>query len=152
MKSLLSILVFAILPTAALADERPDPHRVHRLEFVVAESDGGKVTETNSYTFILEENHSGELRVGANVALQPSASRIDVGRDLRVVYTMIGDDLLLQTAVEISSAEDATVIRRITVKADALVSPGKSPALVTSLEDPVSHRRYQVTVTATRLR
>jgi hypothetical protein len=63
----------------------------------------------------------------------------------------VGEDLLVDDDVEISTIKDAQTFRKLAAKGNALVQPGK-PALVASVEDPVSHKQVQVTVTATKLR
>jgi hypothetical protein len=150
-----TILLLSFLPLTALAsasaEERPDQRHIYRLDFVVAENDPGKPATTSTYTLGLEEEHVGEIRMGTNVAMQPSNVRIDVGLSLHCSFTTVGEDLLIDSDAEISAAEDPSSIRKMSAKGDALVSPGKS-ALITSLEDPLSHKHYQVTVTATKLR
>ena len=53
--------------------------------------------------------------------------------------------------IEMSSSEEAAGIHKLTAVTDAFVAPGK-PTLVASLDDPASHKRYQVSVTATKVR
>ena len=134
----------------AQAAKRPEPGHVYRLDFVVSSSDASKPVSHSSYTMNLEEDRSGELHLGTNVALSPQA-RMDVGLKIRCSYAMVGDDLLLHNATEISSFDDPPTVHKIATSGDALVAPGKL-ALVNSLEDPVNHRRYEIEVTATKLR
>lgn len=149
MKSLLSILCLVGATTAALAD--PAPSHVYRLDYTVTEVIAGKPAQTSSYTLVLEEHDLGKLELGKNLALYPSNARVDVGLRIDAHYTTIGDDVLLQTGVEVSAAESPSTIRKLLARGDALVSPGK-PALVSSLDDPATHTRYEVTVTTTKLR
>jgi len=91
--------------------------------------------------------------MGSNVALSPSAAsspRMDVGLKLRGSIRPAGDDLVFHGALEMSSREDTT-IQKISADGDAVLTGGRS-ALVASLEDPLSHRHYQVTAAATKLR
>ncbi len=137
---------------AAPAPKRAEPRHMYRLDFVVASDDPTNkagLPGGGTYTLNLEENRRGEIRSGSNIPLS-SGSRIDVGTKLRAVYTSLGDDLLLDSSTEIS-AGDSGSIRKLTAEGEALVTPGK-PALIASAEDPQGHSRYQVTVTATRLR
>lgn len=154
----------------ARAKTPPEQRHVYRLEFAVSASDGGKPASSSAYTLNVEEDRGGELHIGSNVPLQTNVSpggaapRQDVGLKIRCSFTSAGDDLLLHTSVEMSSVDDppperdrvrepsaALAIRKISTAGDAVVSPSK-PALVNSLEDPITHRRYQVTATATKLR
>jgi hypothetical protein len=132
------------------ASRAPEQHHVYRLDFVVSTTETSKPVVSNSYTMNLEEEHGGELHLGTNVALSAQA-RQDVGLKIHCSYAMIGDDLLLHNSTEMSSIEDPPTIRKIATSGDAVVAPGKL-ALINSLEDPMSHRRYEVAVTATKLR
>ena len=134
------------------SEKPPSARRVYRLDFVVASSDPTSQTGLPGgglYTMNLEENRAGEIRSGSNIPLGTGA-RVDVGTKLRALFTPLGDDLLLDSSTEIS-AGDSGSIRKLTAQGEALVTPGKS-ALIASAEDPQGHSRYQVTVTATRLR
>ena len=136
----------------SISQTPPGARRVYRLDFVVASSDPSSQTGLPGgglYTMNLEENRPGEIRSGSNIPLS-SGSRVDVGTKLRALFTPLGDDLLLDSSTEIS-AGDSGSIRKLTAQGEALVTPGK-PALIASAEDPQGHSRYQVTVTATRLR
>jgi hypothetical protein len=136
---------------SAEAPATPRAHHVYRLDFVVSSGDAGK----GAYTIVVDEDHGGgELRVGANVSLsgptQPMV-RQDVGLLLRYNVMTIGDDLLLHGITELSAFDEPSRISKLTANGDAFVAPGK-PALVASVEDPEHHHRYQVMVTATKLR
>lgn len=138
--------------TASAPQARRAPGPVYRLDFVVSGADAGKPAGNGAYSINLEEDQSGEIRVGANVPLTPNgSSRQDVGLKLHVTYRLVGADLLLRDNVELSAIEEPAQIRRISSSGDAWVSPGK-PTLVASAEDAATHRHYEVMVTATRLR
>lgn len=124
--------------------------RVFRLDFVVSTTDASKPVSSSTYTLNLEEERGGELHLGNNVALSSSA-RQDIGLKIHCEYEMVGDDLLLHNSTEMSSFDDPPSIRKIATSGDAVLVPGKL-ALIDSLEDPTSHRRYEVAVTATKLR
>jgi hypothetical protein len=144
----------AAAPLAAAPAKPPEAHHVYQLDFAL--SSGG------AFTLALEEGRNGEIMVGANVPLQTSTAgaspRQDVGLKLRCSFMPAGDDLLLHTNLEMSSADDApqapataVAIRKLVTEGEALVSPGKL-ALVSSVDDPMGHKHYQLTVTATKLR
>jgi len=122
--------------------------RVMRFDFVVSSGEAGKPDSSSHYELSLEEDHTGEVRIGSNIALSGQA-RMDTGLLIRCSFATEGDKLLLQTSTEMTSPEEGSAIRKIVANGNALVAPGK-PALVASLEDPGSHKRYQVTVTATK--
>lgn len=133
-----------------------DQRRVYRLEFSVASIDPRKPTSTSAHTMNLEESMTGEIRVGSNVPLTghgggAGVARQDVGLLIRGTFTPVGDDLLLENSFEMSSVDEGAAVRKIAMRGDAVVTPGK-PALVGSAEDPMTHRRMEVTVVATKLR
>ena len=55
------------------------------------------------------------------------------------------------SSVDEAGAAGPVAIHKLSTSGDALVAPGK-PALISSIEDPTGHKRYQLTVTATKLR
>ena len=97
--------------------------------------------------------------VGKNVALSAPAApgapsvgaspRQDVGTKVKAQFRTTGDDVLLDVTVEMSTFDPPTTVRKMVAKGSALASVGK-PALVTSLDD--ANKRYQLTVTPTKLR
>ena len=142
------------------ASAKPGAHHVYRLDYVVTVSEPGKTTTTSTHTMSVEEGNSGDLHAGANVPLVTSSTgsspRQDVGLVLRCHLSRVGEDLLLHSTAEISGPESGDdpgprAIRKISANGDALVSPG-TPAVVASVQEPVSGARYEVTVTATKLR
>jgi hypothetical protein len=139
-------------PAPAKRSEPAEPGPVYRLDFVVTSGDGAKPATSGTYTINLEENRSGDIHMGMNVPLTPTGSaRQDVGIKLHCHFQRVGDDLLFHDNMEMSALEEPSTIRKISVNGNALISPGK-PALVASAEDVATHRRYQVMVTATKLR
>jgi hypothetical protein len=142
-------------PAAAHTSAKPPEARhVYRLDFGL--SSGG------AFSLTLEEDRGGDVRMGSNVPLQTGASspRQDVGLNLHCSYVTIGDDLLLHTNFEMSSVDEpasppavvqTVAIHKVATAGDVLIASGK-PVVVNSIEDPVGHKRYQLTVTATKLR
>lgn len=137
--------------SAKSASRKPaELRRLYRLDFVIATTEPGKPASTSAHTMNLEESSHGEIRVGTNVPLSTQA-RMNVGLLVRCGFVPVGDDLLLDTDVELTSADDMPAIRKLTMRGNALVAAGRS-SLVASAEDPGSHKRVEVTVTATKLR
>jgi hypothetical protein len=137
---------------------------VYRFDFGLTTSDGtGAPPVASSFTLNLMEHDKGEVHVGKNVALTTStatsasggqapvtSARQDVGLKVAAHFYMAGDEPLLDVALEMSSFDPpSNAIRKVVVKSDVLAFTGK-PAVVTSLDD--DHKRYQLTVTATRVR
>ena len=143
---------------------------MYRLDYTFTSNEAGKPPTSTAYTLNVEENSVGEIRLGNNIPLQtspaPSASsapsamrpfaspRQDVGFLLRCNYNVAGEDLLLHSDLEMSTADQQqpiATIHKMTLRGDALVSPGKS-AVVSTSEDPSTHQHYQLSVSATKLR
>jgi hypothetical protein len=169
----------ADIPSAGARSGKPENRAMYRLDFTFASTEAGKPTTTTAYTLNLEEHSKGEINLGRNVPLQvnPAASgsaapgasaagsaparfgtpRQDVGFLLRCSFTSSGEDLLLDSLVEMSGvdptpdARGVHSIQKLNLKGNALVTPGKT-AVVSSSEDPATHQRYQLSVTATKLR
>jgi len=128
----------------------PEQRRVYRLELLVATTDPGKPPVNSTQTLNVEERMTGDLHLGSNIPIS-SQARQDVGLMIRCTLTPVGDDVLLEHGIEMSSADEGGAIRKVSMRGSSVVSPGK-PALLASAEDPTTHRRFEVTVTATKLR
>ncbi len=147
----------------------PKGRHVYRLDYALTVTEPGKAATTSAYVLNIEEGSGGDLHAGANVPLVSGPSghlspRQDVGVKLRSNLTRAGGDLILHSDVELSGVEPGIplenfdlpdprprTIHKISAGDDAVVTPGKS-ALVASVEEPTTHARYEVTVTATKLR
>ncbi len=129
---------------------RPQERHVYRVDFVVVANEPGKAAQSSAYTLNLEDFDNGEIHLGSNIQLSPQA-RQDVGLKIKASLQPRGDDLLLRDAVELSGVEESQTIHKITTTGDAYLHAGQQ-TLVASLEDPLSHKRYQVSASATRLR
>ena len=128
----------------------PEERHVYRLDFVVVANEPGKAAQSSAYTLNLEDYDNGEIHLGSNVQLTPQA-RQDVGLKIKASVASRGDDVLLHDAVELSGIDEPQTIHKLTTSGDAFLRVGQQ-ALVASLEDPLSHKRYQVSASATRLR
>ena len=133
---------------------------MYRFDFGLTASDGtGGAPTTSSFTLNLQEGDKGEVHVGKNVLLSapsppsgtasPGGPRQDVGLKVAAGFRAVGDEPLLDVSLELSTFDPPSTIRKVVAKSDALAFAGK-PVLVTSLEE--DHKRYQLTVTATRVR
>ncbi len=145
----------------------------YRLDFVLAELEGPKTVNTRSYSIWLS---SGEGRGGgASVRAQNeipvvtaaagekpasvSYRNVGVGIDFRL--TESGSGLVLSLSGSISyvvpaeqGSDSKTVLpvfRRIDLNAYTLLTLGKA-TLISGVDEPGSKRRYELQVTATRLK
>lgn len=122
---------------------------VYRLDFtVVSEAD---TVPADKLTLNLEEHSIGEVRAGSNVPLSPSNARQDIGFLLKASYMMSGDALMLETDTELSALDDASRVKKLVTRSEALVVPGK-PTIVASVEDARTKKKFELDVTATKLR
>lgn len=157
-----SLLVVVLGAAPAYADPPAPPSSarpVYRFDFAVTGVDDGPRSNPATYTLVLQENQTGHVSTGTNIALGPSANgaaapRMDVGLNLHFSFAQRGPALLLTGGFELSTA-DATgggpvSVHRVRSESVVAVSPG-TPALVTSVYDLTSHRRYEVTVSAQRV-
>jgi hypothetical protein len=147
--------------TAASPHPPPQDRAVYRFDFGLTTNDGtGAPPTTSSFTLNLQEHDKGEVHVGKNVALASAAPapgatggasgpRQDVGLKVAAQFHIVGGEPLLDTSLEMSTFDPPSTIRKVVAKSDAFALAGK-PVLVTSLEE--DHKRYQLTVTATKVR
>jgi len=158
----------------AAATEKPAHPSVYRLEFTVREVEDGKVLNSRIYTMSAENDHRVSIRVGNRVpyvtgyAPKEGGTTVgtqfqyyDVGTNLDCrLHEHEGYILLEGVGVDISSVvrgpEGASgtpnpVVRSARASVDVAVVPGK-PTMVTTLDDVSSNRRYEVEVTATKVK
>jgi len=162
------ILFYATAPSAIAQQNEPAPSatetakriptmRYYRLDFVVRESDQGKVLSQRSYSLgvaaagVTEGRDWWSLRAGTKV---PAGSNyVDVGFNIDVRPEDAGGALQLRLKADLSSlAPDATnvnlpPIRQMRVE-EAVLVPINKPTVVFNAEDPSSKHQFQIEVTA----
>jgi hypothetical protein len=150
---------------ASEASKAPEkPVSVYRLEFVVRELEGGKTINSRAYTMSVEDGDVGRIRVGNKIPFSSAKDQFqyfDVGINIDCRLRDLGSYILLEnTQIEISSivkdepAGGGTpnpIMRQARASVAAAITPGK-PAVITSMDDVSSNRRYEVEVTATKLK
>jgi hypothetical protein len=140
-------------PPAIALPHAPERH-IYRLDFVLTSSDGAAAATTTAFTLNLLEAENGQVMVGKNIPLvatssgPASSARQDVGLRIKTKCRTLGDDVLLEVDTEMS-ASDPPAIRKVLMYGGGLASLGKSTVL-SILDD--DHKRYQLSVTPTRLR
>jgi hypothetical protein len=131
--------------------------RYYRLDFVVRESDQGKLLSQRAYSLgvaaagVAEGRDWWSLRAGTKV---PAGSNyVDVGFNLDVRPEDAGGALQLRLKADLSSvAPDAgnttlPPIRQMRVE-EAVLVPINKPTIVFSSEDPSSKHQFQIEITA----
>jgi hypothetical protein len=173
------LLVFCIaLPAQEEQNSKPEPHLAnwYKIEVTLSELDGGRKTNTRSYTLNAEENgREAILKLGDRVPIPtgPKASRedlkglvntqftyIDVGLNIscyvrerqgRIGLTLTADQSgITVPASTVDAAPDRPVIRQLRMENTAFVTLGK-PILVATVDDPAkANHRYTVEATVTK--
>jgi hypothetical protein len=136
------------------------PKHFYRLNYVLKESDEGKII--NQRGFVMSVSTEGtswrSLRAGSRLPLAGANPKdvnyIDVGVNIDTRVQDAGDGLAMDVTTEISSAGAESnsgappIIRQVKVRSEALVAMGK-PTLLFSADDPASRHRFELEVTAT---
>ncbi len=140
------------------------PHSAFRLDFQIYELEGGKRVNERSYTLVVNEGGSGNLRVGSRVPIVLSAEKgvqyQDVG--LRIgsrVFEREPGDVVLEADVDVSSfaipeqaeTKGTPILRTLSEAVSTRPALGK-PVLLASVDDVGSKKRTQVEVTVTRVK
>jgi hypothetical protein len=152
-------------PPPPAAEKTVKPVSVYRLEFTVREVEDGKRLNSRSYVMSVQDGSAGMIRVGNRIPYSSGKEQFqyyDVGINIDCRLREKENYVLLDNAtVEISSVVKADsaeanptsnpVVRQARARIDVAVTPGK-PTMVTSLDDVSSNRRYEVEVTATKVK
>jgi len=137
---------------------------VYRLEFAVREMEDNKKINSRSYTMLVEDGDWGRIRVGNRIPYNTGKDQFqyfDVGINIDCHLRDHGNYIMLEnTSIEISSIvkdESSTggtpnpIVRQARSSVEPVITPGK-PAVITSLDDVSSNHRYEVEVTATKVK
>lgn len=182
MKRLFVVLAFLIVSVFAVAQEKSSetqspqpkiekPLSFYKVEYVLRELQDGKTTNSRNYVMTIENNDRGEAKVGARVPVATSMSPngnvpsqwqyMDVGLNIGCRAVGHDDYVSLHTDIEISSfalpeqqapgASGQPVVRQMHTGMAAVVPLGK-PTVIGIIDDVNSTKRYEVSVTATRLK
>jgi hypothetical protein len=147
----------------------PAVKHYYRLNYVLKEWDDGKVINQRAYTLpttaradtLTISTTAGDewtrLRAGTRLPVPKGneVSYIDVGVNIDNRLREAGDMLSLELTADITSAApetgNATVapaLRQVRATTQSLITAGK-PAIVFTADDPASHHRFELEVTAT---
>ena len=177
------ILLIALLALPVLAqsqEPRKEPEkekRVYKLDYVIAELESGKRTDTREYTMLVEggsdraKNNWGRVRVGTripvvtNVAGNATIQFLDVGVNIDALVRSVDESSVgLTTKVEGTSVISAGVeaeklktaagqptMRQFRTENEVRI-PFAKPVVLFTMDEPNSKRSFQVLVTATLVR
>jgi hypothetical protein len=160
--------ILLICASSASAQDKPatapaasaTPKHYYRLNYVLKESDEGKVI--NQRSFVMSASTEGtswrSMRAGTRLPLgganPKDVNYIDVGVNIDTRIQDSGEGLAMDVTTDISSAGTENnsgappVIRQVKVRSEALVPVGKPTTLFTA-DDPASRHRFELEVTAT---
>jgi hypothetical protein len=140
----------------------------YRLEFTLSELDDlGKKINSRTYSLVTMTTRSSKIRVGGRVpvATNPESNLpqmqfqyLDIGMNIDCFVEEQDGFVILNSQVEASSAapqrDEKThqpVIRQLRSDIRTVLAPGK-PTVVASMDDPTSKERFQLDVTATKVK
>jgi hypothetical protein len=152
-----SLVLAGLLAAPAVADSATPPPSIYRFDISITGAEADPMAAPATYTITIDENHSGRVGTGANIALggANSNTRQNVGLDMKISYSLRGTTVVLAgnlelTSVEPSSTNGATTIHRTGAESTIAIT-GTAPTLFTSVYDVVSHRRLEVNITAKKV-
>jgi hypothetical protein len=145
------------------------PAIYYRLDFAIRELNGEKLVDTRNYSLWAQSGVSESMAAGSEVPYPGSVfTTAGSGQSKSINYRSVGvtihcsvkegtDGHKLDLNMEISDVippekdSDGIAFRRVSINSRALLSLGK-PTTVSITEDPASRHRFQVDVTATKLK
>jgi len=166
-----------MMPPLAYSQERPSGGTsVYRLEFNIHDGADSAAKAGRRYSQTIEMNGKGVFRVGSKVpyatgAMQAGASAgasavatqynyADIGVNIDSRLREAGEKILVLADLDLSTIaqRDKTsagtpltpTISSLRVTVSAALTPGK-PALVASIDDPVTMRKFDVEATITKV-
>jgi hypothetical protein len=150
-------------PKKKAFDDTQRPKGDYRVEFTLTELQDGQRSNLRSYTMTLHSFVMSQVRSGSRVPISTGESKgfeyLDVGHniDCRVVSEREDGYVVLFSTVEVSnivpggsSQSGNPVLRQLRSQMQGEVQLGKR-TLISSIDDPLSTRRFQIEVTATKL-
>ncbi len=145
------------------------PVAAYRLDFVIRELQSTKVINSRQYMMIVEDGKRGDLKIGTRLPV-PSGPRetkaftyYDVGLNLWSVVQSNGSSIALNTTLDLSTLpgtdEEASKwqevgappIRQVRTSFPALVREGQQTT-IGGMDDITTNRRYEISVTATKVK
>jgi hypothetical protein len=145
---------------SSAAVQQPTPKHYYKLNFVLRETDEGKVLNQRTFSMdVLSDSREWwNMRSGTRVPFSGSkdVSYIDVGVNLDVRAEEAPDGLQMQITSEISSVASETgvgvaapAVRQLKTRSAVLAPVGK-PSVVFTADDAASKHRFELEVTPTR--
>ena len=141
------------------------PLQTYRIEFNVREIEGGKRLNSRSYMMMAQDGDWGKVRVSDGVRFQADSNSTlvvsrDVGMSIDCRPREQEDSVALAIHAELTSLAPQTeatptlpgpFLRTERTEVQSIVTLGK-PTLVAGMDDVVTNRRYEIEVTATKVK
>jgi hypothetical protein len=146
---------------AATTEQKPVA--AYRIEITVREIEDGKRLNSRNYMMVVEDGSWGRIRVGSRVPIvggEKGLTYNDVGMNIDCRPRGREDSVALDFSLESSgvvaqeqprAADTNPVIRQQRSNLTSVVTPGK-PTLIATMDDVVTNRRYEIEVTATKVK
>jgi hypothetical protein len=146
--------------------EEPLSKNTYRVEFTIKELDGNKQVNSRHYLMNVNEKEWGRVRSGSRVPVSyiinssTQTQYQDVNMNIDCQPLTVGEDVQLGIKVEFTSlanperAQETTtlpLLRQQQLNVTAMITPGK-PTLVGSIDDVTSTHRFEIDVTATKVK
>jgi hypothetical protein len=147
----------------------PKSLNAYRVDFLLTELEDGKKNNSRTYSLVAREGILNKLRAGVRVPIAtnmgsiPQFQYLDVGmnidcrveeREGSLVLTAVADSSSFSLPGEPKapgSVAERPVIRQMRSEINTVISLGKT-TLISSMDDPSSKRRFQLEVTATKVK
>jgi hypothetical protein len=141
----------------------------YRVDFLLTELEDGKKNNSRTYSLMAREGILNKLRAGVRVPIAtnmgsiPQFQYLDVGMNIDCRVEEREGSLVLNAVADSSSfslpgepkapgsVAEQPVIRQMRSEINTVISLGKT-TLISSMDDPSSKRRFQLEVTATKVK
>ena len=147
----------------------PKSLNAYRVDFLLTELEDGKKNNSRTYSLMAREGILNKLRAGVRVPIAtnmgsiPQFQYLDVGMNIDCRVEEREGSLVLNAVADSSSfslpgepkapgsVAEQPVIRQMRSEINTVISLGKT-TLISSMDDPSSKRRFQLEVTATKVK
>jgi hypothetical protein len=142
------------------------PIHPYRAEFLITELEDGKKVNARHYSMLLNTGGWNQIDIGTKVPVSSGSSLhgqapfqyLDVGTSINCRLIESGDDLAIDVHSDFSNLSgpeeqhsQQPIIRQVRLSGNTLVVSGKS-VVIGVVDDPSSHRQFQLEATVTKLK
>jgi hypothetical protein len=160
-----SAFVLAPLLLAGALCAQEASSKLYRLNFAFHEMENGKSAGTRNYSMLMRTLTNEKLNIGSKVPVPAAPGNstqytyIDVGISVRARLEERGEELLLGAEIEASNlagdrenaGKAAPRVQQMKATFDTVIPLGRTTTVV-ALDDPAGPKRYEIEVTATKVK